>query len=80
MGLSLRRKSPSPTPDRPMIRVRCPICDRVMQAQNSTEWPEFPFCSPRCKVIDLGRWLGGDYRIPPETEGEAQPGDEQEVP
>ena len=27
------------------------------------EWPDWPFCSPRCKLIDLGRWLGGDYRI-----------------
>lgn len=26
--------------------------------------PDFPFCSPRCKLIDLGRWLGEEYRIP----------------
>jgi endogenous inhibitor of DNA gyrase (YacG/DUF329 family) len=24
----------------------------------------FPFCSPRCRTIDLGKWLSGDYRIP----------------
>jgi hypothetical protein len=28
------------------------------------ENPSFPFCSPRCRTVDLGRWLGGEYRIP----------------
>jgi hypothetical protein len=23
-----------------------------------------PFCSERCRLVDLGRWLGGDYRVP----------------
>jgi endogenous inhibitor of DNA gyrase (YacG/DUF329 family) len=52
-----------------MIRVRCPICDRVMQGQSTGEWPQFPFCSARCRLIDLGRWLGGEYRVIPEAEG-----------
>ena len=27
--------------------------------------PQFrPFCSERCKMADLGRWLKGDYRVP----------------
>jgi endogenous inhibitor of DNA gyrase (YacG/DUF329 family) len=26
-------------------------------------WPDFPFCCARCRLIDLGRWLGGAYRI-----------------
>lgn len=40
----------------------CPSCRRAVlpRAQN----PCFPFCSDRCKAIDLGRWLGGEYRIP----------------
>jgi len=28
----------------------------------------FPFCSPRCRLIDLGKWLGGDYRVPGKPE------------
>jgi endogenous inhibitor of DNA gyrase (YacG/DUF329 family) len=28
------------------------------------EWPEYPFCSRRCRTIDLGRWLSEEYRIP----------------
>ena len=27
------------------------------------EWPQHPFCSKRCKTIDLGRWLGESYSI-----------------
>ena len=30
------------------------------------EAPWVPFCSQRCKDVDLGRWLRGDYRIPAE--------------
>jgi endogenous inhibitor of DNA gyrase (YacG/DUF329 family) len=25
---------------------------------------DFPFCSPRCKLVDRGRWLDGKYQIP----------------
>ena len=46
-----------------MIRVRCPICDQKMPGPTS-DWPDYPFCSPRCRQIDLGRWLGEQYRIP----------------
>ncbi len=53
-----------------MIRVRCPICDGVMQGQSPAEWPEFPFCSKRCRLIDFKRWLGEEYRIPPASSGE----------
>jgi endogenous inhibitor of DNA gyrase (YacG/DUF329 family) len=48
-----------------------------MQGQTLAEWPQFPFCSPRCKLIDLGRWLDGSYRIPAEeTEEPLLPEDE----
>ncbi|MBP0491820.1 DNA gyrase inhibitor YacG [Roseomonas indoligenes] len=40
----------------------CPICGRP--AQPATR----PFCSPRCRAVDLGRWLGGTYAVPGEPE------------
>ena len=46
-----------------MSKVRCPICEKTMDAQGPKEWPDWPFCSRRCKMVDLGRWLGGNYRI-----------------
>jgi uncharacterized protein len=49
-----------------MIHGRCPICDKPMDGQSLVEWPFFPFCSKRCKTIDLGRWLKEAYTV--ETE------------
>jgi endogenous inhibitor of DNA gyrase (YacG/DUF329 family) len=42
----------------------CPICNKQVapRAQNTA----FPFCSPRCKQIDLGKWLKEEYRMPAE--------------
>ena len=39
----------------------CPICQRPLSA--GTNAPQYPFCSPRCKLIDLGNWLGDRYAI-----------------
>jgi endogenous inhibitor of DNA gyrase (YacG/DUF329 family) len=30
---------------------------------NWKDYPEYPFCGRRCKQIDLGRWLGEEYRV-----------------
>jgi endogenous inhibitor of DNA gyrase (YacG/DUF329 family) len=61
-----------------MIKQHCPICQKVMEVLRLSDWPAFPFCSARCRMIDLGRWLGQEYRIPlgpEETEEGAEPGD-----
>jgi endogenous inhibitor of DNA gyrase (YacG/DUF329 family) len=47
-----------------MSKVSCPICGRWMEGESLAEWPDFPFCSARCKAIDLGRWLNESYRLP----------------
>jgi hypothetical protein len=36
----------------------CPICGKPAAAEAR------PFCSRRCADVDLGRWLGGGYRVP----------------
>jgi uncharacterized protein len=38
----------------------------------------FPFCSDRCKLLDLGKWLGGEYRVPgpPAQDGGERPPDD----
>ena len=45
--------------------MRCPICKRQVD-ENERNRPDstFPFCSERCKLIDLGRWLSDKYQIP----------------
>ena len=42
--------------------VRCPQCGG--QAVWSPENPYRPFCSERCKMIDLGAWASESYRVP----------------
>jgi hypothetical protein len=46
----------------------CPICKRPVDAPpvhpDASGSPHFPFCSERCKLIDLGRWLDGKYQVP----------------
>ncbi|HUB33155.1 MAG TPA: DNA gyrase inhibitor YacG [Bryobacteraceae bacterium] len=50
--------------------MKCPICKKV-EVQPSD--PEFPFCSERCRLIDLGNWASEKYVIssptsePPES-------------
>jgi endogenous inhibitor of DNA gyrase (YacG/DUF329 family) len=48
--------SPPAMPDR-----RCPVCDRPIEQEKTAA---MPFCSERCKQIDLGRWLGERYGMP----------------
>ncbi len=42
------------------MNVKCPQCGK--DAENA-ENPFRPFCSERCKLIDMGNWLSGTYRI-----------------
>ncbi len=47
-----------------MIRPhRCPVCDREFEPQEGQQEALFPFCSDRCRSIDLVRWWDGRYRI-----------------
>jgi endogenous inhibitor of DNA gyrase (YacG/DUF329 family) len=41
--------------------VNCPICKKPVAPRK--ENPAFPFCSPRCRSVDLGKWLGEEYRV-----------------
>ena len=46
-------------PKKPALSLRCPICRKIVLRSE----PEFPFCSERCRVIDLGKWASGGYVI-----------------
>jgi endogenous inhibitor of DNA gyrase (YacG/DUF329 family) len=53
--------------------VKCPICRRPVAARALNAC--FPFCSERCRTIDLGHWLGGSYRIASASADEDDDGD-----
>jgi endogenous inhibitor of DNA gyrase (YacG/DUF329 family) len=47
--------------------VRCPICNKRYSLNDKCgkeKLEYYPFCSERCKLIDLGAWLDADYVIP----------------
>jgi endogenous inhibitor of DNA gyrase (YacG/DUF329 family) len=44
--------------------MRCPICKTPVPDEGPDRPQSFPFCSDRCKLIDLGRWLDGKYQVP----------------
>jgi endogenous inhibitor of DNA gyrase (YacG/DUF329 family) len=48
-----------------------PQCVQCRQRPATPDWR--PFCSERCKLIDLGRWLSGHHRVA--AEPHAEPGD-----
>lgn len=62
-----------------MIRGRCPICSKTFETPTIEAWPAFPFCSERCRLIDLGRWIDGDYTIPGDPPEDASNGTEDEA-
>ncbi len=41
--------------------MKCPTCKKDTFYEEN---PFRPFCSPRCKLIDLGKWASGDYKLP----------------
>ena len=47
-------------PRKRTVKLRCPICKKTVKSGDS----EFPFCSGRCRTIDLGKWASGAYVIP----------------
>jgi uncharacterized protein len=50
------------------LKLHCPICKKPVKSRD----PEFPFCSDRCRLIDLGKWASGGYVISsPVQDGES---------
>jgi len=42
----------------------CPRCRAPVPLEESLRPPSFPFCSPRCRAVDLGRWFAEGYVVP----------------
>ncbi len=68
--------------------ARCPLCGRDFPADPSTRPKSYPFCTERCRLVDLGRWFNGEYKVSDPIEsaeqiedllGEGDEGDEGEA-
>jgi uncharacterized protein len=53
--------------------MKCPICKKNEVAPGD---PDFPFCSERCRIIDLGNWASGKYVI--STPAPAEPEEDEQ--
>ncbi len=50
---------PKTNPETKKKLLRCPTCNTIVPVNGE----DAPFCSDRCRVIDLGKWASGAYRI-----------------
>lgn len=53
-----------------MLSYECPGCLKITRVERREDAPHRPFCSERCKMVDLGRWLDGTYAISEPTDFE----------
>ena len=53
--------------------MKCPICGKPVEWKDN---PFRPFCSERCKLVDLGRWVNDEYSVP----GQPIPQESDETP
>ncbi len=53
------------------MEIRCPRCGAKTSFRKN---PNKPFCSERCKLIDLGRWMSEGYALSSESEDEEEDG------
>ena len=57
------------------MELKCPICRKtvkILSRKSPDEIKFFPFCSERCKLIDLGAWLDSQYTIDSKADLEQQ--------
>lgn len=58
-----------------VMQITCPVCKK------KTTWEENPwrpFCSERCKLIDLGKWASEEYRVLGEEKEEGEKAERKE--
>jgi endogenous inhibitor of DNA gyrase (YacG/DUF329 family) len=58
--------------------IKCPICGKDVKFYEKEKFPPyFPFCSQRCKLVDLGKWLNEEYKISEPLPGVYLPVDDE---
>ncbi len=53
------------------MNIKCPRCGKETVFQGN---PFRPFCSERCKLVDLGHWVSESYRVPTRSSDEEEDG------
>ncbi|HEY5791227.1 MAG TPA: DNA gyrase inhibitor YacG [Gammaproteobacteria bacterium] len=64
-----------PSPRRGTLEVACPNCGATVRWEASSRFR--PFCSERCRLIDLGEWVDGGRAIPGDGRVDGEPGPDE---
>ncbi len=56
---------------------KCPSCRKTAAKGDNKV---FPFCSERCQLVDLGKWLNEEYRVPGEADESGGGGEQGQLP
>ena len=54
----MKERSSQPREER-VTEKRCPVCGHPVDAGQES----YPFCTSRCRLVDLGQWFGERYRV-----------------
>lgn len=60
-----------------LMETRCPICKKPADSEKGKD---FPFCSERCRLTDLGNWASGKYKVSQPAIDESEPESRQAPP
>lgn len=52
------------------MTTNCPSCGKELHFERTDEHPSFPFCSRKCRLVDLGKWFDESYSFSRPVEGE----------
>ncbi|MBU0534425.1 MAG: DNA gyrase inhibitor YacG [Candidatus Omnitrophica bacterium] len=58
------------------MQIKCPQCGKKICKDEKHDLPNFPFCSKRCKLVDLGGWFDNRYKIVSPLENERNNNDD----
>ncbi len=62
----------------PKRRINCPQCGHEILYDTVADVPTFPFCSDRCRLVDLDKWFEEEYRVSQDIKDDAA--GERDVP
>jgi uncharacterized protein len=63
-------------PRKRIVKIKCPTCKQPVKSDAA----EFPFCSKRCRLIDLGKWASGQYVVSSPLEDVSDEVNDQSLP
>ena len=61
-------------------KTKCRQCGEIFAYESIKDSPNYPFCSARCRLLDLGEWFDGKHKIEEPAPGTAPPEPDEDTP